>query len=143
MDIGLSTIWPVRFCADGLRCFLTTLTPSMVTRSFFGNACAIVPEAPRFLPAMTITLSPFFSFIWLYDFRRQCDDFLISPFNNLARNRTKHAIRFRLFLFLLHQNNSVLVKTNVRTILPAKGLFLADDHGAIYFFFLHRLPFAS
>src|SRR3989344_5336020 len=129
IDIGLSTICPVRFCAEALRCFLTMFTPSIVTRFFLGDTFAIVPVAPRFLPAITTTLSPFFNFIVFeflyciqdteyhipmsYDLGSQCDDFLVSALNHFARNRTEYAVRLRLLLFFLHEHYGVLIKTNV------------------------------
>src|SRR3989344_4804790 len=63
--IARSTIWPFLFCPLARRCFFIILTPSKMTRSSFGNTRAIVPFLPRLFPAITITLSPFLSFIFI------------------------------------------------------------------------------
>src|SRR3989338_9285809 len=100
---------------------------------------AIVPVAPRFLPAITTTLSPFLSFIYLNNLWSKSCNFLITSFHDFTRNRTEHAICLRLFLLLLHQNHRVFVEANVRAVFSTKCFLLADDNSAMNVFLLHRL----
>src|SRR3989338_4700416 len=63
IGIGLSTIWPLRFCAEGLRWRLTRFIPSSNTMLSLARTRAIAPLWPLDFPAITMTLSHFLSFI--------------------------------------------------------------------------------
>lgn len=79
--------------------------------------------------------------IILNDFRRKRDDALKTFLSELARNRSEDAAADRrVFLLGLGDNdNSVLVKANIRAILATERLALADNHRFQNILLLDRL----
>src|SRR5947209_8746047 len=57
----ISTIAPCGCCWLGLTCFLTMLMPWTVTLLSCGCVAVILPVWPLYLPARTMTVSPFLS----------------------------------------------------------------------------------
>src|SRR3989344_6336707 len=120
------------------------LAPSTTTRSRSESTRKIFPVLPRSLPASIFTLSPFRTFIVLYLKKYNQLHHLFCERNNLnksafpqlARQRTKHApaARFKS----INQYGGIIIKANIRPILPAKRLSLPHNHHAHDIFFLHR-----
>ncbi len=66
IGVACSTIFPFSPCFRALRCNFLMFTPSIKTRESFGNAFTTGPDLPLSLPVITITLSPFLIFMFLF-----------------------------------------------------------------------------
>lgn len=69
MEAGKVTICPFSPVFLGFRCFFLKLIPSTITLAFFGKTCKITPFLPRSFPEIIKTVSPFFIFTPLEEFR--------------------------------------------------------------------------
>src|SRR3989338_6809025 len=71
--VTTSPFWP---CFRGRLCFLRSATPSTKIFSDLGKTPRTLPCLPRSFPEIIIILSPFFIFIYLYNFFRQGNYFI-------------------------------------------------------------------
>src|SRR3989338_7978907 len=132
--------------------------PSSSTMLSRTSTRTIGPDCPFAFPDITMTLSPFLSFIcicyvlrttfyllfstfFLYYPRRERADALISAFDDFARDGAEHAVCFGLFgLFAgpRDKHDRIFIETHVRAVCATKCLPLAHDDRAVYFLFLGR-----
>src|SRR3978361_2570370 len=87
-----------------------------------------LPFAPLSLPAMTRTVSPFLTFIWLQHLRRERDDPHEPVVAQLAADRAEDAGPARLAV-VLDADRGVRGELDVRTVRAALLLAGAHHHG--------------
>src|ERR1700737_3635339 len=98
------------------------LSPSKRMRFWAVSTRRMTPLSPLFLPAMTMTLSPFLSFI-LQNFRGQGADLLVAALDDLARDRAEDARCFRFLLVFFYEHDRVLVEADVAAVFAAECFF--------------------
>src|SRR6184192_2048197 len=107
-------------------CFLTRFTPSTSTLSSFGYAAMTFPFRPLSLPAMTTTVSPFFTFMASHHLRGERDDFHVALPPQLPADRPEDARTARVAA-LFDDDGGVLVELDVRAVGAPLLLGGADD----------------
>src|SRR2546421_12928262 len=107
-------------------CFLTRFTPSTSTLSSLGYAAMTLPLRPLSLPAMTTTVSPFFTFMASHHLRGERDDFHVALPPQLPADRPEDARTARVAA-LLDDDGGVLVELDVRAVGAPLLLGGADD----------------
>src|SRR5579885_2302522 len=146
---------PAGCCGEVARwCFLIMFTPVTIARPSFGLTSRTWPVLPLSLPAVTSTLSFFFSLFIvvvsrcpqsaarrraasLDDLRSERDDLHKVALAQLAGHRPKDARAARVLL-VGEDHRRVLVEADVRAVLASVGLGDAHHHGPDHVALLHR-----
>src|SRR2546430_14988776 len=108
-------------------CFLTRFTPSTRTLSSFGYAAMTFPLAPRSLPAMTTTVSPFLTFMASHHLRGERDDFHVALPSQLPPDRAEDT-RTAWVATVFDDHGGVFVGAGGRAVGPPLLLGGTDDH---------------
>src|SRR2546421_8848534 len=98
-------------------CFLTRFTPSTSTLSSLGYAAMTFPFRPLSLPAMTTTVSPFFTFMASHHLRGERDDFHVALPPELPPDRAEDT-RTAWVATVLDDHGGVFVEADVRAVGP-------------------------
>src|SRR3990172_7902248 len=95
-------------------------TPWTTTRCLSGRTCRTWPCLPRFLPAMTSTVSSRLIRCISHHFRRQRDDLHEVALPQLPRHRPEDAGAPRVLL-VRQEDGGVLIEPDVRPVPPPVG----------------------